>query len=176
MKKNPNISVVINPAKVGYTKVGLNPKELEQFRKKAMKRACIYVSKYVKNNHDFKNRTRRLQRAIHYTIVNKAKKGLLYVKESQAKVDSKYGDYSYAPYVFNGTGIHGGKGYYDIVPRYASALKFKVNGNWVTTMHVKHPGSAADKSFEKALVATRPRVIEIYREELDKMLKSKVLV
>lgn len=176
MKKNPNISVVINPAKVGYTKVGLNPKELEQFRKKAMKRACIYVSKYVKNNHDFKNRTRRLQRAIHYTIVNKAKKGLLYVKESQAKVDSKYGDYSYAPYVFNGTGIHGGKGYYDIVPRYAPALKFEVNGNWVTTMHVKHPGSAADKSLDKALVATRPRVVEIYREELDKMLKSKVLV
>ena len=176
MKKNPNISVSISPAKVGYTRLGLNAKELEQFRKKAMKRACIYVSKYVKNNHDFKNRTGRLQRAIHYTIVNKAKKGLLYVKESQAKVDPKYGNYSYAPYVFNGTGIHGGKGYYDIVPRYESALKFKVNGNWVTTMHVKHPGSAADKSFEKALVATRPRVVEIYREELDKMLKSKVLV
>lgn len=176
MKKNPTISVVINPARVGYTKVGLNPKELEQFRKVAMRRACIYVSKYVKNNHDFKNRTGRLQRAIHYTILNKAKKGLLYVKESQAKVDSKYGNYSYAPYVFNGTGIHGGKGYYDIVPRYASALKFEVNGNWVTTMHVKHPGSAADKSFEKALVATRPRVIEIYREELSKMLKSKVLI
>lgn len=176
MKKNPNISVSISPAKVGYTRLGLNAKELEQFRKKAMKRACIYVSKYAKNNHDFKNRTGRLQRAIHYTIVNKAKKGLLYVKESQAKVDPKYGNYSYAPYVFNGTGIHGGKGYYDIVPRYAPALKFEVNGNWVTTMHVKHPGSAADKSFEKALVATRPRVIEIYREELDKMLKSKVLV
>ena len=88
MKKGSNISVSISPAKVGYTKLGLNAKELEQFRKKAMRRACIYVSKYVKNNHDFENRTGRLQRAIHYTILNKAKKGLLYVKESQAKVDS----------------------------------------------------------------------------------------
>ena len=110
MKKGSNISVSISPARVGYTKLGLNAKELEQFRKKAMRRACIYVSKYVKNNHDFENRTGRLQRAIHYTIMNKAKKGLLYVKESQAKVDSKYGNYSYAPFVFNGTGIHGGKG------------------------------------------------------------------
>ena len=101
MKKGSNISVSISPARVGYTKLGLNAKELEQFRKKAMRRACIYVSKYVKNNHDFENRTGRLQRAIHYTILNKAKKGLLYVKESQAKVDSKYGNYSYAPFVFN---------------------------------------------------------------------------
>ena len=176
MKKGSNISVSISPARVGYTKLGLNAKELEQFRKKAMRRACIYVSKYVKNNHDFKNRTGRLQRAIHYTILNKAKKGLLYVKESQAKVDSKYGNYSYAPFVFNGTGIHGGKGYYDIVPRYAPCLKFKVDDKWVTTMHVTHPGSKADKSLEKALVATRGRVVEIYREEINKLLKSKVLV
>ena len=79
MKKNPTISVVINPARVGYTKVGLNPKELEQFRKIAMRRACICVSKYANDNPAFNDRTKDLRdaRAVRDQLVNKAKQVIL---------------------------------------------------------------------------------------------------
>ena len=180
MKKNPTISVVINPARVGYTKVGLNPKELEQFRKIAMRRACICVSKYANDNPAFNDRTKHLRdaRAVRYQLVNKAKHGILYVKDvnRKAMVDPKYGNYSYAPFVFSGTGVHGGKGTYDIYPKYAKCLRFWKDGAEIHASHVRHPGSKAYNSMAEALRINRPKIAEIYREELDKMLKSKVLV
>ena len=180
MKKGSNISVVINPARVGYTKVGLNPKELEQFRKIAMRRACICVSKYANDNPDFNDRTKHLRdaRAVRYQLVNKAKHGILYIKDvnRKAMVDPKYGNYSYAPFVFSGTGVHGGKGTYDIYPKYAKCLRFWKDGAEIHASHVRHPGSKAYNSMAEALRINRPKIAEIYREELDKMLKSKVLV
>ncbi len=180
MKKGSNISVVINPARVGYTKVGLNPKELEQFRKIAMRRACICVSKYANDNPAFNDRTKHLRdaRAVRYQLVNKAKHGILYIKDvnRKAMVDPKYGNYSYAPFVFSGTGVHGGKGTYDIYPKYAKCLRFWKDGAEIHAAHVRHPGSKAYNSMAEALRINRPKIAEIYREELDKMLKSKVLV
>ena len=180
MKKNPAISVVINPARVGYTKVGLNPKELEQFRKIAMRRACICVSKYANDNPAFNDRTKHLRdaRAVRYQLVNKAKHGILYIKDvnRKATVDPKYGNYSYAPFVFSGTGVHGGKGTYDIYPKYAKCLRFWKDGAEIHASHVRHPGSKAYNSMAEALRINRPKIAEIYREELDKMLKSKFLI
>lgn len=176
---NPQLSVSISPAKVGYTKVGLNQKELKLFRTRAMKRACIYISNYVKRNHNYKDRTGRLTRAIHYTILNQAKKGLLYIKESETKVDPKYGNYSYAPYVFNDTGSYSNKRdrYYTIRPRYARALHFfNRNGEEVYTAQVRHPGSPADESLNNAVHATRKQIVNIYKEELKKFVAEGVLV
>ena len=180
MKKNPALSVVINPARVGYTKVGLNPKELEQFRKIAMRRACICVSKYANDNPAFNDRTKHLRdaRAVRYQLVNKAKHGILYIKDvnRKAMVDPKYGNYSYAPFVFGGTGARGAKGTYDIYPKYAKCFRFWKDGAEIHASHVRHPGSKAYNSMAEALRINRPKIAEIYREELYKMLKSKVLV
>lgn len=64
-------------------------------------------------------------------------------------------DVDYAPYVEYGTGIHSefGGSYYEIKPKTATNLAFRVNGHWVHTKVVKHPGIKPEPYVRPAAAA-----------------------
>lgn len=67
-----------------------------------------------------------------------------------------------APFLENGTGRYGLRGRdYVITPKNGRFLTFRVNGHWVRTTHVVHPGIHATHFMHDAAEAERPRFVAL---------------
>ena len=170
-------------------KISLTQDEVDKVLRPCLQKSCELVKKYAKEHHGYKDhpitdsKHGDLTRAITYMITNniKSKYGLsakIYINEDEsnpnaktANVEDKYGGYSYAPYVVNGTGIHGGNGYYSIYPRFKKALKF--NGRIVHHVN-KHPGSKRYAFLDNAIRRTRSDIRKIFEEGLSEAFNKTI--
>jgi len=101
----------------------------------------------ARSDHRFKNRTGKLEGSIGWRIVKETERG---------GSGEFYANAKYASFVDGGTRPH------EIRPRRAPALRFRVNGVWVTTQLVRHPGTRPEGFMGNALLAaTREMELEI---------------
>jgi len=97
-----------------------------------------------------------LERNIDYRLKSQA--GIVYIKDRNMMVDSKYGRLNYILFVLKGTKPH------TIVPKDRKVLRFKSLSGFVFAKRVRHPGYKGDDFVHKAIKKTF--------EELDKILKD----
>ncbi len=97
-----------------------------------------------------------LERNIDYKLKSQA--GIVWIKDRNMMVDSKYGRINYINFVLHGTKPH------EIVPKDRKVLRFKSLSGFVFTKRVRHPGYKGDDFVHKAIKKTF--------EELDKILKD----
>ena len=157
-------------------KISLTQDEVDKVLRPCLQKSCELVKKYAKEHHGYKDRTGNLTRAISYMTIKDVKNkynliGKIYINDKIAKVDNKYGGYGYGKFVTNGTGIHGGNGYYSIYPRFKKALKF--NGRIVHHVN-NHPGSKRYAFLDNAIRRTRSDIRKIFEEGLSESFNKTI--
>ena len=101
----------------------------------------------ARSDHRFKNRTGELERSIGWRIVRETERG----GEGEFFANAEH-----ASFVDGGTRPH------EIRPRRAPALRFQINGVWISTQLVRHPGTRPEGFMGNALIeAERQMELEI---------------
>lgn len=101
------------------------------------------------------------------------------VKASRVKISGGKGSITvgsnvkYAPFHEFGTGIHGGKGAYEIVPIRAKALRFVIGGETVFAKRVLHPGVIARPIWRPALKESKREIKGILASKIEGALGSR---
>ena len=129
----------------------------------SMKEACQGIAKEAKSNHKFQTRHGQLERSVQFDVASNGLMGRVYLDE---------GICPYAPYVHEGTGLHGnGKGAYPITPVRRKALHWVSNGNSVFSKFVTAPGQKPDPFLYRALKQREPFVRAKMIQAVDKAIK-----
>jgi hypothetical protein len=146
--------------------ISIPQENVDKYIQSCLHDSCVLVRNYAKNNHNFKDRTGRLNRAIRFYVFNNLQTGVVYV-------DTTIEDYGV--YVHEPTGVYGPKHErYDIFPVRAKALSFfwKRLGEWVYLKHVSHPGSKADQFLYKALDDNKDNINKIFADGLRRLING----
>ena len=144
----------------------LSQEDVNRYINKSLKDSCRLIRDYARKHHRYEDNPARqareghvgLTRAIHFRIIDKVKRGEVYVDEKEAP---------YAKYQIDGTRS-------PILPRKAKKLSFFSDryGKWFRLMKVK--GIPKDDFIHNAYKVNRSKVKEIFRDYLGRLLDGRL--
>ena len=154
----------------------ITQEEVDRYVNACLRDSCTLVRDYAKENHRYKNRSGELTRAIRFRVIDKVKRGEVYIKDSDLK-DSKGKQTPYGTYINNGTGPTMVNR--EIFPVRAKALKWfdKRLGRAIFAtrvhQHYKKKGIKAEHFLENAFDACKGEIDRIFEEGLGDLLSGK---
>ena len=129
----------------------------------SMKEALQGVVKQAKSTHKFQTRHGQLERSIKFDVDALGVNGRVYLDT---------GICPYAPYVHEGTGVHGGgKGAYPIKPVSRQSLHWVKNGNSVFSKGVMAQGQKPDPFLTKAFDQQEPFIQAKMQQAVNRAIK-----
>lgn len=159
-----SVSVTFDKSEV-ESDIRITQEDVDRYINSCLRDSCKLIRDYARGNHEFNNKTGKLERAIRFRVIDKVKEGIVYVNLKEAP---------YGRYVQEDTGIFSGRGYYDIYPNRAKALRFfsKRYGRFIYAMHVKHPGSRGEDFLQRAFDANIDNVNKIFEDGLRRLING----
>lgn len=129
----------------------------------SLKEALQGVVKQAKTVHDFKTHSGQLQRSINFSVNAKGLDGKVYLDD---------GICPYAPYVHEGTGIHGnGRGAYTIAPVSRKSLHWVSGGGSHFAKRVTATGQKPDPFLTRAAAQQEPFIVKKMQQAVERSIK-----
>jgi len=144
----------------------ISKEEITRYINKSLNESCRLIRDYARTHHRYEDNPARqsregyvgLTRAIHFRVIDKIKRGEVYINEKEAP---------YGKYQLEGTRS-------PITPKRAKYLSFFSDryGKWFRKMKVK--GITKDDFLHEAYSANRFKVREIFRDYLGRLLRGEL--